>query len=229
VPAPGGPAGVSDTCNVGEINARIAEARRPKWRSGAGFAHSSTRVRFSNADRAGLARSLVTTSVEHRPSPKWTVQGTLGMLLGGELVLDDGAAHDFDPGLVTAFTGAYRLVDGTGAAPFVLLGGTLSWASASTHARAPGAGSIGYNAFDLRFAVTVGKTIARSVSPYLTARAFGGPIFWRVRGEAVTGTDLFKYQLGGGLVVTIARRVDAFVEGIAFGERAIVAGAGIAF
>ena len=36
-------------------------------------------------------------------------------------------------------------------------------------------------------------------TPYVTARVFGGPVYWRLDGADVTGTDLYKYQVGGGL------------------------------
>ena len=57
---------------------------------------------------------------------------------------------------------------------------------------------------------------------------YGNP--WRFDGASVTGTDLYKYQLGGGVALSLANhKVDVFAEGIAFGERGIAAGVGTTF
>ena len=93
------------------------------------------------------------------------------------------------------------------------------------HAEAPR-----FTALDLRVGAIAGKTIANVFTPYVTARAFGGPITWRFDGANVTGTDLYKYQLGGGLSLALLdRRLDVFAEGIALGERGIAAGVGTTF
>ena len=67
-------------------------------------------------------------------------------------------------------------------------------------------------------------------TPYLVARAFGGPIWWRIDGELVRGTDLYKYQFGGGFSFALpSRALDVFVEGIGLGERGLAAGLGTGF
>jgi hypothetical protein len=87
-----------------------------------------------------------------------------------------------------------------------------------------------FTAFDLRAGAIAGKTIAGVFTPYVTARAFGGPVSWRFDGDAVTGTDLYKYQLGGGLSLALFdRKLDVFAEGIALGERGFAAGVGTSF
>jgi hypothetical protein len=60
------------------------------------------------------------------------------------------------------------------------------------------------------------------------ARAFGGPVFWRYQGEAVTGTDTHHYQLGAGLALR-PKNLNAFVEGVPLGELALSLGGGLAF
>ena len=84
-------------------------------------------------------------------------------------------------------------------------------------------------AIDIRAGLTVGKTFFEFLSPYVAARLFGGPIFWITEGRVVTGTDAYHYQLAAGVVVTLARRVDIFVEGVPLGERRISTGLGVAF
>lgn len=164
-----------------------------------------------------------------------------GGIAGGELV--HGAARDtIGPGLA-AFTGvAWRVVDGHGAIPFVQLTATLSATHMLTRTddrgtRTDGTTSPGaqpetprFTALDLRLGAIAGKTFADVFTPYVTARAFGGPIAWHFDGASVTGTDLYKYQLGGGLSLALfERKLDVFAEGIALGERGFAAGVGTTF
>jgi hypothetical protein len=83
-------------------------------------------------------------------------------------------------------------------------------------------------AFDARLGVAAGKTIAHAVTPYLVARAFGGPILWNNSAASVVGTDVYHYQLGAGMVVRVGR-FDVLLEGVPLGEKAIVGGGGMAF
>ncbi len=112
--------------------------------------------------------------------------------------------------------------------PFVVLTSVLSFQAATT---APNAGgpSVGYEALDLRLGGIVGVTLFDAISPYALARVFGGPIFWRYLGDSVTGTDVYKYQLGAGVALRAAKRVSAFAEGVPLGERALVLGMTVAF
>ena len=73
----------------------------------------------------------------------------------------------------------------------------------------------------------MGKTLFGTFTPYALARAFGGPAIYRWDdGARVTGTDLYKYQLGAGAGLRLGP-VDFFVEGAALGERALAFGIGI--
>ena len=62
----------------------------------------------------------------------------------------------------------------------------------------------------------MGTTLWDAFSPYVLARIFGGPVFWRYAGQAVTGTDVYHYQFGAGFALSLARTVDVFVEGVTF-------------
>jgi hypothetical protein len=146
----------------------------------------------------------------------------LGATLGGSLQAY-GQSFELAPGPLAAIAASYRAVDEKEVAPFVLftasLGASLGWTR-------PGLESI--LAFDGRIGVAAGKTIAHVATPYLLARAFGLPVLWRNQGASVVGNDAYHYQLGAGLAVRI-QSFDLLVEGAALGERAIVAGAGLAF
>jgi hypothetical protein len=81
-------------------------------------------------------------------------------------------------------------------------------------------------AIDARIGVAFGKTLWRTLGPYVAARAFGGPVSWKFRGEDTTGTDDYHVQLGAGLVATTPVGLDVFAEIVPLGERAVTAGAG---
>jgi hypothetical protein len=221
-----GPGGIGvAACSLAEHD----EETRPRWRVGAGYAFTSTTIRLSGDLHADEQRSGAVATLDYRPSARVTLQGGLGAVAGGVLVLGT-ARHAFDPGVAAVAGGSWRIVDADGATPFVLLGAQLAFTASTTHEHgAPAPPAIGYEALDVRLGATAGYPLARGVSLYALARTFGGPIFWRVQGDAVTGTDLYHYQLGAGAAVVVARRLDLYVEGAPLGERAITGGAGWSF
>jgi hypothetical protein len=169
-----------------------------------------------------FAKQAATVSVERRVGDRWTLGGAVGSTTVGTLDAY-GESFTLSPGPLVALSASFRAVDEGTVAPFVLLTGTLG---ASLSFTSPEAQSM--TAFDARLGVAAGKTIAHTVTPYLVARAFGGPILWHDAGASVTGTDVYHYQLGAGLVVRLGR-FDVLVEGVPLGEQAIVGGGGMAF
>jgi hypothetical protein len=218
-----------------------ASAGMPIARLAASYAFTSTTLLFGEGRRADLTRHAVFGSVQIPLSRSGAISGQIGAggIGGGELV--HGAARDtLGPGFAGFVGIAGRVVDGRGALPFVQLTATLSSTHALTRTDARGTRTDGtsmarpdtsrFTAFDLRVGAIAGKTLAEVFTPYVTARAFGGPIYWRFDGNDVTGTDLYKYQVGGGLSLALFdRRLDVFAEGIALGERGIAAGIGTTF
>ncbi|HEU4537524.1 MAG TPA: hypothetical protein VFS00_25570 [Polyangiaceae bacterium] len=214
---PGGPM----VCNLSD-----APVARPLVRVGTSYAFTSTTVLFGRGRRADLVRHAGFVSAELPVGERGALSVSTGVVVAGHL--DDGSRRfHLGPGFAHAVGGSYRLVDGRGAAPLVMLTGAFSF----THAATRGGGESPWlTAFDLRAGALVGKTIADVVTPYALGRAFGGPIFWRFAGEGVIGTDLYKYQAGAGVAARLfGKRVDAFVEGVPFGERGVAAGAGLSF
>jgi hypothetical protein len=212
-------------------------------RLAASYAYTSTTILFGDGRRADLTRHAVFGAVQIPLTRSGALSAQIGAggILGGELT--HGAAHDtIGPGFA-AFSGvAWRVVDGHDAIPFVQLTATLSMTHALTRTDDRGTRTDGttspsaqpetprFTALDLRLGAIAGTTIASVLTPYVTARAFGGPVAWRFDGADVTGTDLYKYQLGGGLALALFdRRLDLFAEGIALGERGLAAGIGTTF
>jgi hypothetical protein len=131
------------------------------------------------------------------------------------------------PGPAVSVAGSYRLVDGRGAAPFVMLGASLAASGLGTREIGTGDTENMY-AFDGRLGVTVGKTIAGIVSPYVAARAFGLPVLWNFQGQNITGTDKYHYQVGAGVALRLGP-ADILAEWAPFGEGEVLFGAGMAF
>jgi hypothetical protein len=196
------------------------------WHAGVSEAWSGTHLKFpgdgSTLD-AYFGRYAVTATVDRRLGTRWTFGGALGSTIAGEMNLD-GETHRVSPGPLGAVTASFRPIDEGDVAPFVLLTGSVAASLAWT--TPPGGGhSDSLAAFDVRLGVVAGKTIAHVVTPYLLARAFGGPVYWAALPNP--GTDANHYQLGGGISVRLGR-VDLVAEGVPLGELGVVFGAGLA-
>jgi hypothetical protein len=214
-----GPGGVS-ACSLAEHE----EEERPKWRIGLSGVATSTALHLSNGLHADETRLASVVALAYAPTPHLSLEASAGTGLGGKLSLPDGS-HEFSPGPVFGIGASWRVVDGR---PFVILTSLLSFTESTT--RTNGGGSpIGYEAFDLRLGGIVGTTLWNRFSPYALLRAFGGPVYWRYEGAAVTGTDTHHYQVGVGFALAITRRFDLFVEGVPLGEQAVAAGLALAF
>jgi hypothetical protein len=193
-------------------------------RLGASYGYTTTTILFGDGRRAASERHTAFALLETRLSRQATFHVGAGPVLGGALVTP-ATRHVVGPGLVAAIGAGVRALDGQGMKPLLTVSATMSYLAATTHDERDNH-PIGYRAGDLRLGILCGKTILDTVTPYATARVFGGPIWWRFEGQPARGTDLYKYQIGGGVSVTPVRGLDAFAEGIAAGERGVVVGAG---
>jgi hypothetical protein len=212
----GGEAGING-CSLAEHD----EEMRPRWHVGAAYAFTSTGLHFTGGPRVDQIRNSTLVDLDYAPTPRLTVQAGAGAFLGGSISAPAGR-YAMAPGFAGAVGASYRVLDASGAIPFVLLDLQLSYANSST-------GDVGYNAFDLRGGLSVGTTFWRVFTPYVVGRAFGGPVYWRYLGTAIVGTDDHHWQVGAGFSLRLARRVDLFAEGVPLGEQGAVAGAGFSF
>jgi hypothetical protein len=147
--------------------------------------------------------------------------------LGGTLELG-AERHQLLPGFVVVASGSRALDD---VAPyFVVIGVSAGVSSGPTRSSAGGPAGGQLTAGDLRLSVTAGRLFVDAIAPYLTLRAFGGPVFWqRDRQPLAGGTDRYHVSAGLGLLVTAPQGVDGFVELSPTGERALTAGVGVSF
>lgn len=202
-----------------------------RFRVGASFGVFGSSLSFADGPSVDIERRAVTASFEYRISPDMTVGGGAGAGLGGLFRIGD-QRHDVLPGWIVTATWSRRLLEGRGRAPFLLIGLALGASGASTRRETTGttfAPTESLYALDMRVAVTVGKTFWNVLSPYASARAFGGPVFWSYRNESVIGGDKYHFQIALGMAMALPRGFDLFVDGAPLGERAITLGAGKTF
>jgi len=191
--------------------------------------HSESNLIFDGKTRVGIDRRAILATIERRLSDKWTLQAAAGGIVTGMLEVGR-ERYAFGPGWSAGISTSYRVLDGRGWKPFVLLGGTLAFAGAKTQeAGKDNAPQIGYVAGDLRLSAVAGINYMPGIAPYAVVRGFGGPIWWQIHGKDVLGTDAYKFQIGVGLAVAIPNGFDAFVEYIPVGERALSTGLGYSF
>jgi len=220
----GGAAGVS-ACSLKEH----LESVRPKWRSGAGFGWTRTAIRFNGDMRVDETRQIAFATVDYRLTPEWTFELALGSIFGGSL-RSDPAEFDVRPGLLVAAGASWRVLEADGARPFIALTAQIAFAAASTRIGSdPAAPSASYDALDARLGAVTGWPLWQTVTPYVLARAFGGPVYWQYQGATLTGGDVHHFQVGGGLLLRIGQQFDVFAEGVPLGEQGVSAGAGVTF
>ncbi len=193
----------------------------------ANFARVDTELALG--ERVALHAFSVGAAFELRRSPALTIQLAAGSPVGGHLDVA-GNRHAIGPGVLLAAGASYRLVDGAGAAPFVVASGALGASTFSTDG--PAGERSRMSAGDLRAGLVVGKTFFDVVSPYVAVRGFFGPVSWRARvagaPKDLDGGDAHHYQLGGGFV-TGHRGVDLAVEVMPLGEERYVVALGVSF
>jgi hypothetical protein len=185
-------------------------------------------LEFSDAS-GSFRKHAVNMSLQRLFAERWSVELGLGAVTGGEIVFE-GREFDLGPGWQAVLALSVRVLDGDGYWPFVLLSGSFGVGEALTEER--GLQSPGLDHFvslDGRGGLTVGKTFASTVSPYVSIRGFDLPLFWEVDGQDVLGADAHLYQGALGVVITPVERADLLLEVAPLGERAFSIGAGWSF
>ncbi len=140
----------------------------------------------------------------------------LGAILGGELTGDERPGqYDMNTGMVAAASVSRRW--GFGDGPWFATGSATVAAGTTTTEGASESERL--TAFDVRVGVIAGRRFADVVSPYVLARAFGGPVLWTVAGEDISGSDTHHYQLGAGVSVITEMGLSVVVDVSLLGER----------
>ena len=209
--------------------ASAPRVKKKLYRASLVAGHSETKLIFDGKTRVGIDRRALLATFERRMSDKWTLQGAAGAIVTGMLEVDR-ERYALGPGWSAGISTSYRVLDGRGWKPFVLLGGTLAFAGARTQeAGKDNAPRIGYLAGDIRLSALAGINYMPGIAPYAVVRAFGGPIWWQINGKDVVGTDRYHFQIGVGLAVSMPSGFDAFIEFVPAGERGLSTGLGYSF
>lgn len=177
------------------------------------FAGFRTTLVFDGAQQLALEQLAASASIEWHASPRWTLVGSAGGTFAGSL-----GGERLGGGAVGSVAGSFLALEQGAWWPFLQLALSLAVSGVSAPQSA-------YVAADLRAALVVGYTFLERVTPYAVARAFGGPVFYAGR----TGTDLYHYQVGAGLVVGLPAGLDLSAEVVPLGEQRFTAAVGFSF
>ncbi len=186
------------------------------WQVTASLSAFSTQIVFDDA-RVDVEQVAATATLGSFASPRLGWSASVGGILAGKI---DG--RDVHGGATAGGTLSWLPIFEGPRRPFVALTASVSAAFAS--ATADDQERHSWWAFDARGGVTVGKTFAGRWVPYVSARAFGGPVFWTRAGEGVSGGDRYHVTLGAGLIVRLPRGVDVTVEAMPLGEQSAALG-----
>lgn len=180
---------------------------------------SDTTLVFSGDMEVDLRQYAVTALAGYRWPSSTSLRAALGSVVDGELERS-GRVFEIGAGIV----GSVAMSRLWMRAPW-FAAGTIGFGASrvTTRERISGAPRIGLVAFDARGSLTAGRTFG-PVSPYVLARAFGGPVRWRLDAMDITGTDKYHFQLGAGMSALVASRWTVVVDVAALGERAVSLG-----
>jgi hypothetical protein len=206
VSPPVGPTGLPGQCDGSDP---------PTWQVSGTVSGFSTDIVF-DGKRVAVEQLATTASVGNFPTPRlgWSITAG-GVVAGkiGDASISGGATASGAVSWLPVYERPGR--------PFVAVTGSLG----AGYARAPVDGMAhSWWALDARGGVAVGKTLGDHWVPYLAARAFAGPVFWRLAGADVTGADRYHVTAGLGLTVRLPRSLDVTAEGMPLGERSAALG-----
>lgn len=195
-----------------------------------GYAY--TDLVFLDGSELGFSKASTLYSSDFLLSPSVLLSVGAGGVFFGKLELPPSLRRGDDrslvPGWIASFAATFRVVKDEGALPYVLLSASASALRSAIReqpAELPGVrGS--YTGIDLRFGVTVGKTFADVVSPYVAARVFGGPVIWTEQDDEL-GSDLYHFQPALGLSLVLPAHLDLFAECQPWFERGFTVGVGL--
>lgn len=164
---------------------------------------------------------MVVIAVGRRLGERFSVRLAGGAILSGTMMVND-EQHDVEMGWLVSVAGSGRTTFGPDERLFIT--GTISLGVSRASTSIAGMDTVGLTASDLRVSGLFGTTLWNRFSPYVLARAFGGPVFWRYGGDDITGTDQHHYQLGVGANVLLPSGFSALADLSVLGERSLSIG-----
>lgn len=201
------------------------DSSKKSWRAGAsGGAFRSTIV-FDGDQNVDIEQSSVSGILGYQLSTRAGLVASAGGILGG--TVNHGTEGDIGSGLVVSLSANYLALYETDTRPFLL--GSVTFGHSRTSAVSDDNMRHDWNAFDMRAGLMVGKTISDQFVPFASARAFAGPVSWKLGGEDVVGTDKYHYTLGLGATFRIPGKLDLFAEVLGLGEKSASVGGSVSF
>ena len=192
----------------------------------AGYGYYSSRLRFDDRFEMDITQHTVSAGATWLTGGSWSFRAGLGAIIAGTLG-SGGEQHDFLPGALVNITANWRALTSQVWRPFVDLSTSLAGSWSSTELR--GEGSNTWVAIDARLGARAGWLLWQRFSPYVHARVFGGPALWfGGEDEPATGTDIYHYQIGGGLSLFFDSW-GLYAEASPLGEQSYFGGASVVF
>jgi hypothetical protein len=163
-----------------------------------------------------LTEQAATAFAGYSMASGWSIRVSLGALLDGTLAGD--STHDLHTGVVGAVGVARQWTLGDG---YWFINGSAGVSIAATSTHEMGAtDDPRLIAGDVRVGVMAGRTFAQIWSPYVLARAFGGPVSWTLAGNDTVGSDTRHFQLGVGLSIATELGLTIVADISLLGEQA---------
>lgn len=187
------------------------------------YGQFTTEVEFSDRRDFVLHEKQVVASWSMGLRDGWGVGASVGLVIDGDL---RGKAGRFDvqPGFVFALRGSKVWLQDERWWPFIStsVAVAVGWVGLQgLESGVPDEASV--LAFDLRADLTIGKTLWRTLTPYVSVRAFGAPLVL-LDGDVTSGSDPHHYQLAFGAQVTLPGGVAVYVDWAPLGERSLSLG-----
>jgi hypothetical protein len=193
----------------------------PESRIGLSFGAFRSRLIFPSGN-VEIEEWAIGAAFERKATKKITIQVSAG---GIGYARVGGPTTPLLRGFFLGFGASWAIVEQKRFIPFVIIGISV----AASLAIPEWGGDDGLYSSDFRGSVTAGYTLGDRFSPYLVARAFGGPMFRVQQGRAEPGTDGYHFQLGFGFVVGLPGGFDLSAELVPLGEQRVSAGIGHSF
>ncbi len=190
---------------------------------GVSYGQFTTEVEFSDRRKFVLHEGQVVSSWTMGLGDGWGVGASVGVVIDGDLRGKPGR-YDVEPGFVLALRGSKVWLEDESWWPFIStsVAVAVGWVGLrGLGPEVPDEASV--VAFDLRADVTIGKTIARTLTPYVAVRAFGAPLLL-LDGATTSGSDPNHYQVAFGGQVTLPGGVAFYVDWAPLGERSLSLG-----
>jgi hypothetical protein len=200
------------------------DSSEKNWRAGASGGGFRTTVVFEGTE-VDVEQVTVSAILGYQVSTSVGLVASVGAILGGSV--DTTIEGDVGKGVVGSVTATFLPFFETESRPFIL--GSLTLGHSRTTAVSDDNMSYDWTATDMRLGIMVGKTFAESFVPFAAARAFAGPVSWRLGGQDVSGSDKYHYAVGIGSSYRIPGKLDVFMEVIALGEQSASVGVSAPF